>query len=686
MQRGGGRGNASHVNALLRNKSFGCNGLKTVVSDFSLPATPISGVQFRYLSPAKHRMATPGTTVGPIRFATFELNPETGELRNKGAKIRIEGQPLLVLQVLLEKPGELVTRDELKQRLWPTDTFVDFDHSINVAIKRLREALQDSAASPRFIETLPRRGYRFIYPVNGGTPTEAPEPAPQSRRRRTVVVALAGIGVAIAAGLLFNVGGLRDRALSRPKAGEIKRIAVLPLRQLSGDTEERYLAVGFTEMVITELGRLQGIDVLSHQSVLQYAGSDKPLPEIARELNVDAVVEGTVLQSGDRIRVTINVVQTHPERHVLSKSYEREFRDVFEVQREVAAAVSSLIRPNLTTAAESPSSMRPVAPEVTEAYLRGQAHWANGTDQDRVKAAEWFEKAVAADPEFAPAYAYLALLYSHGGGARKGEGGMRSRVLARQWAEKALQLSEKQAVAHAALGWLEFLDWDWSGADKEFSRAIELNPGFMTARTWYAQYLASLGRVDDAMAQAEIVVRLDPVSPNNVSHAAWAMLACGRVDEGMRHLRQVVDLEPGYWVAHRYLADGYLRKGMHQEAIKELQIALKLNPGFVQALGALAYAHALAGERAEAQRIVKELEQQRTRAETAGNWLPVNVMVPAYLAIGEKDKAISYLERTYERRGGGMAMLNTEATLRPLLSDPRFQQLLRRVGLPVLQP
>ena len=627
-------------------------------------------------------MSQPATAVPatsrPARFGVFEFELQSGELRKNGTKLKVEGQPLAILALLLERPGEVVTREELKQRLWPADTFVDFEHSINTAVKRLREVLDDSATSPRFIETLPRRGYRFIYPLNG-----AAAAAPPLRRRWTRLLWIGVPAALLVIAAMVTIPGLRDRLLGRSETGTIKRIAVLPLQELSGDPEQRYLATGFTEMLITELGRFPGLEVVSHQSVLQYAHTDKPLPDIARELlGVDAFVEGTVLRSGDRVRITINFVLVHPERHLLAESYERDLRDVFAVQGEVARAVAKEVRPQIPAEQLRRSVSQFVAPEIAEAYLRGLTSFRKGTDSDRSKAAEWFQKAIAADPKFALGYAYLALLHSHGGAARQGGGGLQNRILAREWAEKALQLDETLAEAHTALAWVEVSDWNWQGGEREFRRAIDLNPNFTTARTWYAQYLAAMGRAEEAAAQAEVVLQLDPVSPNNVSHAAWALKAVGRVDDAIRHLRAVMNVDPTYLWAHQFLAEAYLQKDMYDEAIVELQSAATLSQPNIQPLGLLAYAYAKSGQRGKAGTIARDLDVRARQALANGQWIPANVMVPAYLAVDDKDKAFAYLEKAYERHGSGLVFLNLEESYRPLRADSRFQDLVRRVGLP----
>ncbi|MBZ5627056.1 MAG: winged helix-turn-helix domain-containing protein [Acidobacteriia bacterium] len=611
---------------------------------------------------------------------------QAAELRRNGAKVKLEGQPLTVLALLVGRPGEVVSREELKQKLWPADTFVDFEHSINFAVNRLREALQDSATTPRYVETLPRRGYRFIYPLNGSAAASPPMPTGVPRRRWVAMVI--GLFVILFAAAIASVPILRERMLDRPAPGAIKNIAVLPFRAQSSDAEQAYLAEGFTEMIITELGTLGSPGVQSHQSVLQYARSEKSATEIAKELKVDCIIEGTVLRVGNRVRVTYNVIIFNPERHLSAGPIERDLGDVLTVQREVSKAVAQQIRVQIPADRLQRPNPRPLSPQGADAIVWGFAYYKRGTDRDRAKAAEWFAKAVESDPDCAVGYAYLALLNSHGGAGRQG-GAPANRAAARQWAEKALQMDARIAEAHTALGWLELSDWNFPVAEREFKRAIELNPSFTIARTWYAQLLAAEGRAEDAAAQVAVVLQLDPVSANNVTHAAWSLSAVGKVDEAITHLRAVIDLDPSYAWAHAFLAEAYVRKGMYRESIVEFQSAANLQPDAPPS-GLLAYAYAKSGHRAEAQKIVRDLDARLLKARAQDRWIPSNIIVPAYLSVGQKDRALQYLEAAYERRAGGraagLAFLKAEECYHPLSSEPRFQDLVRRVGLPTPEP
>ena len=415
--------------------------------------------------------------LGPLRFGVFELDPKAGELRKNGRKLRIEGQPLQILALLLEKPGEIVYREELKRRLWSQETFVDFEHGINTGIRRLRDALDDSAETPRFIETVPRRGYRFIYPVNGGaashTTSVSGHSPPLTRSTNKRLVALTVAAIALAMGLVVSVPAVRDRLLGR-MSGKTLSVAVLPLRNLSGDPQQDYFADGMTEMLITELGSHSSLQVLSHQSVFSYAGSTKKLPEIADDLGVDAVIEGTVQRLGSRVRVTVNFVQARPEGHLLAKSFEKELPDVFQVQEEIARAIADALHVPPPQAASS-APTHPVPGEATDAYLRGTSLLARGRETDREQARADFLKAIEIDPSFARPYAALAVMYSHGGAARGGTPGSGLQVT-HAWAIKALQLDGSLSDAHAALGWVSLSEWDFKKAEQEFQRAIELNP------------------------------------------------------------------------------------------------------------------------------------------------------------------------------------------------------------------
>src|SRR5688572_1170576 len=444
--------------------------------------------------------------------------------------------------MLVERPGELVTREDLRKQLWPGNTIVDFEHSINAAMKRLREALGDSAETPRFIETLPRRGYRFRHRVESvGTPTVPPA------RRFGWQVGLLALGV-LAIGLLaVNSFGLRDRFVGPGRTSVA--LAVLPLKNLSGDANQDYYADGVSEALITELGKIGRLQVLSFQSVSRYRQTQKPLPEIARELKVDALLEGSVVRSGDRVRITAKLFQAAPERQLLSESYEFDARDVVAVQAEVARDIATRARIRLTPQEQARlATARRVDPEAYEAYLLGRAYFFNYVPGTPQKAKTYFEMAIAKDPAYAPAYASLAELYT----GRLWAFPVAARAQARQLAEKALALDESLVEAHTALGRISQQEWDWAGAERAYRRAIDANPSYALARVWYAQYLYGMERFDEAVAQAERAQRLDPVSSYVNTLAGMAYLLAGQVDKARATWQRVIDLDPMHSLASRY--------------------------------------------------------------------------------------------------------------------------------------
>jgi TolB-like protein/Tfp pilus assembly protein PilF len=512
--------------------------------------------------------------------------------------------------------------------------------------------------------------------------TAAPERATE---RRTAVWWTAGaLVLLVLTALGLNVLGVRNRLLARSVAGQVTSIAVLPLKNLSGDPRQDYFADGMTEALITRLGQISALQVISHQSVLRYRGTTKSLPQIAQELNVGALLEGTVLHSGNRVRITANFVQALPERHLWAQSYEFDPRDVLAVQGEVARDVASRIQINITPQENARlTGFRPVDPEAYEAYLLGRVHTYQAAPR-RIwsKAKEYFEKAIEKDPSYAPAYASLAELY-----VRTGLGTVSrdprgiywdGRRQARQLAEKALELDDRLAEAHTALARVAEVEWEWAKAQREYRRAIELNPSYPMARIWYAMHLYGMERFEEASAEAKRAQQLDPVSSYVNTWAGAAHFFAGRVDEAMVSLRRALELDPSNWEASLVLARNYVTQGMYQQAIAELEKARISNAREPEVLAALAHAYARAGERAEAMKIVSELKQ----GTAEGGNVPPFQIAWAYAGLGDNDQAFAWLERAYEERRIRMQWLNVDPLLARLRSDPRFTDLVRRMGLP----
>jgi TolB-like protein/DNA-binding winged helix-turn-helix (wHTH) protein/Tfp pilus assembly protein PilF len=646
-----------------------------------------------------------------LRFSVFEVDLRTGELRKQGLKVKLHGQPFQILAMLLERPGELVTREEIREKLWPGDTFIDFEHSVNSSIKRLREALGDDPAAPRFIETLPRHGYRFIAPVEphhpltpsserrganadsppasgGGQGVVAVGAIHESPLRRHWVAAVAGgfVAAVVAVLLALNAAGLGDRLLTAlgarraVPAPRIESIAVLPLENLSRDPEQEYFADGMTEELITNLGKISALRVISRTSVMQYKGTKKPLPQIARELNVDAVVEGTVQRSGDRVRITANLLHASTDRHLWAETYERDLRDVLTLQSEVARAIADEIKARVQPQEQARlATARPVNPEAHRLYLLGRFYWNKRTEEGLKNALDHFQRAVETDPTYAPAYAGLADSYlqlANSGFRPPNEFMPRAKAVA----QKALDIDESLGEAHTTLAEAhKDYDWDWPACEKEFKRAIELNPNYATAHMWYAEYLSLTRRHAEAIAEAQRAQQLDPLSP--VIRVVLAIYGgyfyARQYDEAIRTLRDAVSLFPEYPQPYWCLVAVYEAKGMYQEAIAAYQKAESLSGASPAEVAALGQAYAKGGMRGYYLWKIEKLREKSKHDYVR----PVDLAY-LYAGLGEKDQAFSYLENAYQDRDWMLNLLQIEPAFDPLRSDSRFQDLLRRMNFP----
>jgi TolB-like protein/tetratricopeptide (TPR) repeat protein len=494
------------------------------------------------------------------------------------------------------------------------------------------------------------------------------ELTPRARISWRRFLAPAALAVAAIALLVFG----------RPGAVHITSVAVLPLKNLSGDPQQDYFVDGMTEALITELGKIGALQVLSYQSTARYRQTTMPLAQIARELKVDAFLEGSMLQSGSRVRITANLIQASPESHLWAESYEFDRRDVLATQGELARGVASRIRVKVTPRElVRLTSSRRVDSEAYEAYLLGRAHLSKTpTPTSWMRAKESFEKAIEKDPDYAPAYAGLGELYIRH--RQWGRNHRDARLQARRWGEKAVGLDDALAEGHTILARCAQQDWDWAGTEREFRRAIELNPSYALARIWYAMYLFAMSRFDEAVVEARRAQQLDPVSSLVNTWAGYAYFLAGRVEEAMPALQKALELDPTHSDASLALARIYVTQGKYQQAIGELQKALMFNERQPLLLGVLAHAHARAGQREEALKLVAELN--RIEAEAPG-YAPFG-MIWAYAGLGDKERAFAYLERAYQERAGRMVWLNVDPTSELLRSDPRFNDLVRRVGLP----
>ena len=605
-----------------------------------------------------------------IHFGVFELDLRAGELRKKGVRVKLQEQPFQILVMLLEHPGQVVTREELHQKLWPEGTFVDFEHGLNAAVNRLRDALEDSPENSRFVETLPRRGYRFIAPVEGLSVSPPPRTLRASWARPAWGVGLTLMALAVLVGL--NVGGLRNRLQGGPAPGKITSLAVLPLENLSGDPEQDYFADGMTEALIMELGKISALRVISRQSVMQYKGTDKPLPDIAEELKVDAIVEGSALREGDRVRISAQLIRAVPEKHLWAQSYERNLTNVLALQREVTRAIAREIKVAVTPEEEIRlAGARPVKGEAYEAYLRGRYFWNKRTEEALKKSIEYFQQAIEKNPSYAPAYAGLADAYIVMIGWRfisNTEGLPHARTAA----TKALEIDDTLVEAHASLAGVKEQEWDWIEAEIEFRRAIELNPGYATAHQWYAEFLAKMGRFTEAVAEIKRARDLDPFSLIINAIEAQVFFLARRYDEAIKSCRRTLELDPNFFPAHLYLARAYLEMGFYEDAIAEMERWAALS-GRPEMKITLAFTYAAAGQRTEVRRVLDELERF---------YVPPYLLALVYAGLGEKDRAFQQLDEAYDVRDPDLVYLKVDPRLDPLRSDPRFQSLLRRMNFP----
>src|SRR6266852_3893163 len=643
--------------------------------------------------------ATQATAVR--RFGAFEVNLQSGELRKNGMRLRLSGQPFQILAVLVERPGEVVTREELQSRLWPADTFVDFDHGLNNAVARIREVLDDSSDTPRYVETIPRRGYRFIASLADVRPATVPASAAESkisptheitRPRALASSVLPGQKRFASIGLRALLGGAAVLAFftvvlvqyrggaKATKQIAIKSLAVLPLKNLSGDPTQEYLADGMTEALIGRLSAIHDLRVISRTSVMHFKDTQLSVPEIAKTLGVDAIVEGSVIREGSRIRVHAQLIRGATDEHIWSEEYQREYRSILVLQEEVARSIAERTKISLTRQERVDlAPTRAVDPEAHEDYLKGRYYFNQRTADALNKSIAYFQQAISRDPSYALAYSGLADAYALlGFRGRFPSKDALSRAKAA--ALKAIAADDTLAEPHASLAFIaETHEWDWATAEREYKRALELNPGDARAHHWYAGYLMYVGRSEEGIAEAKRARDLDPLSLPVNNALAGRLLVAGRYNEALEQLQKTLELDPHFAPAHQTLGWAYLNKGKHKEAIHEFQQELQLSgtddTDFVLDLG---FAYAAAGKRDDARRILAKLKKQHQRGLA-----PSGSIAILYGALGELNQAFAWLEKAYEERDPELTYLKVPARrFEPLRHDPRFQDLLLRMGLP----
>ncbi|MGC2331026.1 MAG: winged helix-turn-helix domain-containing protein [Candidatus Acidiferrales bacterium] len=653
----------------------------------------------------------PATSSPSLRFGAYSLDLRAGELRKGASRIRLQEKPLRVLALLTERQGDLVTREELKRRLWPEDTFVDFETGLNTAVSKLRDALSDSADKPRYIETIPRRGYRFVVPVerivgtggtrsgpaaNGGgtrtveialdrdsngaaaatVPANVPERRKGISRRQAFAFGLALIAIvtAVSVGLRY----FRDRTAPPPARA---MLVVLPFANLTGDPGQDYVSDGFTEEMITQLGGLnhQQMGVIARTSAMNYKNSSKSIKQIAQELGVNYVLEGSVRKAGDGLRITAQLIRADDQTHLWAREYDRPIGDLAKLQGEVAKDIARQIQIQLTPQEQVALSgeYAPV-PEAYRSYLRGRYNLNRRSIAGMTTAIGAFNEAIVEDPNYAPAYSGLAdtynllIFYGYFPGAQ-------GIPKAKAAANRAVELDDNSAEAHASLGYVDFMwDMNWHDAEKQFQRAIELDDSYSPAHHWYAMLLAALGRREASLAQIHQAQQLDPVSLIATTAAAYVSYFVRDYGAADKLCESALQRDPNFIVAHTVLGLTREQQGRPEAAIAEFQKTLALSGSRPAVyLDYLGHAYAAAGKRAEAEAVLSELDGR----VKPGGASPV-YRAATLAALGSKDQAIDAIEGSFARGGGGSetVWLNVDPRYDALRSDPRFQRLLRVAG------
>ena len=635
-----------------------------------------------------------------FRFGPFELRPQTRELFKGKTRLRLRPQPFHILQVMLEHPGEVVTRDKLQGLLWSAGTYVDFEHGLNASIKELRGVLSDSASEPRYVETLPKLGYRIIVPVTVQEPPsvraslQQPGTAGSKNRAKEKILpgwaqwlkvlrrwpAILGILAILIAALAGYFQWPRGRKSQRLVDGRMM-LAVLPFDNLTGDSGQDYFSDGLTEEMISQLGSLdpQRLGVIARTSVMHYQHSQKPLDQIGRELGVQYVLEGSVRRDADKVRVSAQLIQMKDQSHLWAQQYDRELTGVLTLQGEIARAIADRIEvtiggPKRTVAAVQPA-LSPGTYDAYDLYLKGRYFWNKRSTQGFERAVECFQQAVAKDPTYARAYAGLAdsyALMSNYSMSPQNE----LMPKARAAALKALQLDEQLAEAHTSLALIEEnYEWDWQNAEKEFRRAIQLDPNYATAHHWFAEHLAFQGRFDEAFSEIDRARQLDPLSLIMAADDGAILYFSRQYDRAIERFRATMDMEPNFPRAHLIIY-AYVQKGQFAEALGEVEKWRRIDDTpWTWALEA--YVQGRAGEQEKARQALTKFEKLNRNRQMDAR--PILIVV--YTGMNEKEKAITLLQNGLSAHSNALTAIKVDPIYDPLRDDPRFQELLRHVGL-----
>jgi TolB-like protein/DNA-binding winged helix-turn-helix (wHTH) protein/Tfp pilus assembly protein PilF len=635
------------------------------------------------------------------RFGPFELRLQTRELYKHGVKLKLRPQGYQVLALLLEHAGECVTREELQKRVWPSNTFVDFENGVNSAIKQLRASLNDSAAEPRYIETLPKLGYRMIAPVEyeadsaGARATGSEEEvggakmvreaavlksARPAHSRKRLWAAAVSVVVIVCVFAFLKWPRVHPAPQRAAPAGRIM-VAVLPFENLTGDGTQDYFSDGLTEEMIAQLGRLdpKEFGVIARTSVMHYQHTTEKVDEIGSELGAQYVLEGSVRRDSEKVRINAELIEVSGQRQLWAQQYDRELTNLLVVQAEIAREICDAIQLTLGSPQRTERVRQPtLTPQAYQAYdlcLKGLYFWNKRDVPGFRQAIEYFQQAIAKDPNYAPAYAGLANSYALLPGYTLAPAS-KYMPKAREAALRALAIDDDLPEAHVALALiLENYDWDWSTAEKEYRRAIELNPNYATAHHWYAEFLTWRGRFDEALRESEDARRLDPLSLIIATDRGAILYFSRQYDRAIEQFQGVREMDPSFGRTH-LVVDAYLQQGRFAEALANLEDWRRTSGDGIHISSRLVYLYGRMGQTDKARAELRKLEAvNRTQS------LDPVPMALAYVGIGDKEAALRSLEKAYAERSNLLTALKVEPVYDPLRDDPRFQELLRRVGL-----
>ncbi len=615
-------------------------------------------------------------------FGPFRLDPQKRRLMRDGDVVRLTPKAFDLLLVLVEERGRTVEKDELFAKVWPG--VVVEENNLNQNITALRKSLGDSRQESQYIATIPGVGYRFVAEVTsraeGLTPDQSSEhsqAAPAARGN------LLGYALVVLLPLVMVALGF---ALYKLYAGEkrapvaISSIMVLPLENLSGDSQQEYFADGMTDALIGDLAKIGGLHVISRTSSMHYKGTKKSLPEIAKEISVDAVVEGTVQRSGDRVVIRAQLIHAATDRHLWVETYERPVRDVLDLQSEIAQAIAREVQIKMTPDERARlKSRHPVRPKAFDEFLQGRfLYWNRRTGENLTTAIDHFQNAIKEDPNFAQAYVGLADCYNAQGAVQVAAmPPLDARSRAEEAATKALELDPGLAEAYSALGYVNLFNWNWTAAEQYFKRAIELNRNYANAHNFYASFLISRGSIDDAIAASNRARELDPFSLSISAQRGFLLENARRYSEAIEQLHAVIKMDPNHYQAYWILGHTYAAHGQHREAIAASEKAVELSQRTPGALGILGLAYGLAGRKAEANQILNELLKLNE-----SRYVTPAALVNVYIGLGDKDQAFAWLEKAYQEKSNYVVFLKVFPILDTIRSDPRFPDLVRRIGLP----